>query len=96
MSLKKYLKRQEGQSTLEYFILMALLTAFAVIGGSQFLESVRRTGEGMTNFAANIASPPDEGGEFFNPFANAEESGETGETGGETGVPPSGPGIPPI
>ena len=63
MSLKKYLRSDEfnkGQSTVEYFILLALVTAFAIIGSSGLFSHTRASVENYTNAAADAMAPETE------------------------------------
>jgi len=63
MSLKKYLRRlglSRGQSAMEYFILLAVVTSFAIIGSSKLFTQARDTAEKYTNAATNVMAPETE------------------------------------
>jgi len=60
MSLKKFLRRLErkpGQASVEYFVLLALITAFAILSTSTLFSHTRTNLEDYTNAAANAMAP---------------------------------------
>ncbi len=45
---------------MEYFILLAVVTSFAIIGSSKLFTRARDTAEKYTNAAANVMAPETE------------------------------------
>ena len=61
MRLKKYLKsyglKNDGQAVVEYFILLVLLAALTIIGGSVLFGKVQITTDRFRNSAFNAMAP---------------------------------------
>ncbi len=60
MSLKKYLRSlvfKSGQIAIEYFILLTIIAAFAIVSSSGLFNRARFTAERVTNAAAIAMFP---------------------------------------